>query len=75
MTEDGVREALEPGFVSAAYFLRFKFDPGQYALAGREQLEGRDVLRIEYYPTKLFNEGRTRPNREYASATRRSRRR
>jgi hypothetical protein len=64
LTEDGVREALEPGFVSAAYFLRFKFDPGQYALAGRETFEGRDVLKIEYYPTKLFTEGRTRPNKE-----------
>jgi hypothetical protein len=64
MTVDGVRDALEPGFVSAAYFLRFVFDPGQYALAGREKLEGRDVLKIEYYPTKLFKEGRTRPNKE-----------
>jgi len=64
LTEDGVRQALEPGFVSAAYFLRFKFDPGQYALAGREKVEGRDTLKIEYYPTKLFNEGRTRPNKE-----------
>lgn len=64
ISEASVREALEPGFVSAAYFLKFKFDPGQYALAGREKLEGRDVLRIEYYPTKLFNEGRKRPNKE-----------
>jgi hypothetical protein len=64
LTEEGVRQALEPGFVSAAYFLRFKFDPGHYALAGREPLEGRDVLKIEYYPSKLFSEGRTRPNKE-----------
>ena len=64
LTEEGVRLALEPGFVSAAYFLRFKFDPGHYALAGREPLEGRDVLKIEYYPSKLFSEGRTRPNKE-----------
>ena len=64
LTEAGVRQALEPGFVSAAYFLKFKFDPGQYALAGRETFEGRDVYRIEYYPTKLFSEGRTRPNKE-----------
>ncbi|HEY6359648.1 MAG TPA: hypothetical protein VIX63_01020, partial [Vicinamibacterales bacterium] len=54
---------LEPGFVSSAYFLEFKFDAGQYALAGREQLDGREVLRIEHYPTKLFSEGPTRPNR------------
>lgn len=64
VTGDGVRQALEPGFVSAAYFLKFKFDPGHYALAGRETLEGRPVLRIEYYPTKLFTEGRTRPNKK-----------
>jgi hypothetical protein len=54
----------QPEFVSAAYFLKFKFDPGQYALAGRESLDGRDVLRIEYYPTKLFSEGRARPNKK-----------
>lgn len=64
LTEDGVRQALEPGFVSAAYFLRFKFDPGHYAFAGREKLEGRDVLKIEYYPSKLFSEGPSRPNKE-----------
>ena len=59
---DMVSGGLEPRFVSAAYFLRFKFDPGHYALAGREPLNGRDVLKIEYYPSKLFTEGRTRPN-------------
>jgi hypothetical protein len=62
--EAAMRDALEPGFVSAAYFLNFKFDPGQYALVGREAYRDRAVLRIEYYPTKLFTEGRTRPNRE-----------
>jgi hypothetical protein len=54
---------LEPRFVSAAYFLRFKFEPGQYALVGRERLFDRDVLRVEYYPKELFREGRARPNR------------
>jgi hypothetical protein len=62
--EDVLKQTREPQFVSAAYFLRFKFDPGHYALAGRERLHDRDVLRIEYYPSKLFNEGRTRPNRK-----------
>jgi hypothetical protein len=60
---DVVSGSLEPRFVSAAYFLRFKFDPGHYALAGREQLNDREVLKIEYYPSKLFTEGRTRPSR------------
>jgi len=58
------KKETEPGFVSAAYFLKFKFDPGQYALVGHESLDGRDVLRIEYYPTKLFSEGRARPNKK-----------
>src|SRR5689334_20631037 len=62
--EAELRETLEPGFVSAAYFLDFKFEQGQYALVGREQYEGRDVLKVEYYPTKMFTGGRGRPNRQ-----------
>ena len=50
-----IRQSRQPQFVSSSYFLRFKFDEGTYALAGREQFEGRDVLRVEYYPTKLFD--------------------
>jgi hypothetical protein len=46
----------EPRFVSEAYFMDFKFEPGNYYLAGREQLEGKDVLRIEYYPTHMFDD-------------------
>ena len=51
-----------PRFVSEAYFMDFKFEPGNYYLAGREPLEGQTVLKIEYYPTRLFNddEGRAR---------------
>jgi hypothetical protein len=49
-----IRQTREPGFISSAYFLRFKFEEGKYALAGREQLNGRDVLRIEYYPARMF---------------------
>jgi hypothetical protein len=47
----------EPRFVSEAYFMDFKFEPGNYYLAGREQLEGHEVLKIEYYPTGMFGEG------------------
>jgi hypothetical protein len=53
-----IRQSRQPQFVSSAYFLRFKFDEGTYALVGREQFEGRDVLRVEYYPTKLFSNDR-----------------
>ena len=45
---------LQPRFVSESYFLDFEFEPGNYYLAGRERLAGREVLRIEYYPTRLF---------------------
>jgi hypothetical protein len=62
--EDVIRQSFAPQFVSSADFLRFRFDPGQYAFVGRERLMNRDVLRIEYYPTKLFAQGRARPNRE-----------
>ena len=51
-----LRATREPQFVSAAYFLRFKFEPGRYAFVGPETYEGRQVLRIEYYPTKLYTE-------------------
>jgi Omp85 superfamily domain/Surface antigen variable number repeat len=45
-----------PRFVSEAYFMEFKFEPGNYYLAGREQLEGQEVLRIEYYPKRMFSD-------------------
>jgi hypothetical protein len=45
-----------PRFVSEAYFMDFKFEPGNYYLAGREQIEGKDVLRIEYYPQHMFDD-------------------
>ena len=54
ITISGNDVPTEPRFVSEAYFMEFKFEPGNYYLAGREKLEGQDVLRIEYYPTRLF---------------------
>ena len=61
--EDVLKQTIEPDFIQAAYFMRFKFDSGHYALVGPEQMGARRVLKIEYYPTKLFGEGRTRPAR------------
>jgi hypothetical protein len=50
-----VAQNAQPEFVDSAYFMKFKFEQGRYALAGREPFEGgREVLRIEYYPAKLF---------------------
>jgi len=48
-------QTRRPEFIDAAYFLRFKFEAGKYALAGRETFDGQEVLRIEYYPSKLFS--------------------
>ncbi|MGH9331358.1 MAG: hypothetical protein ACRD09_13015, partial [Vicinamibacterales bacterium] len=70
---DFLRQTIEPRFISAAYFMDFKFEPGNYALVGRESLEGRDVLRVEYYPTKLFTDDDEHEQREHADhATERS---
>ena len=46
----------EPRFVSGAYFLDFKFEPGNYYLAGKETLDGREVLKIDYLPSKMFDD-------------------
>jgi hypothetical protein len=51
-----LKSTREPQFVSAAYFMRFKFEPGHYALVGPETYNGRQVLRIEYYPRHLYDD-------------------
>ena len=53
-----IAQSRQPQFISSAYFLRFKFEQGKYALVGREQFDGRQVLRIEYYPEHLFTDAR-----------------
>ncbi len=58
--QEFVDERGEPRFISEAYFMRFKFEPGNYYLVGRERFEGHDVLRIEYYPTRLFSDEQER---------------
>ena len=50
-------ERLEPEFITdAGYFLEFPFEPGNYYLAGYETIAGREVVKIEYYPTDLFED-------------------
>jgi hypothetical protein len=66
-----LRSTREPQFVSAAYFLRFKFEPGHYALVGPETYNGRQVLRIEYYPRRLYDDdgpGNSKPDPEAQKA-------
>ncbi len=66
-TEGDVQGALtgrEPRFISEVQFLRFRFEPGHYYFVGRETLAGREVLRIEYYPRRLFAEAFDEARRE-----------
>jgi hypothetical protein len=35
-----LRQTREPQFISSAYFLRFRFEEGKYALVGRERVTG-----------------------------------
>lgn len=49
-----IQQTRQPQFISSAYFLRFRFEEGTYALFGHEPADGRDLLRIEYYPSKLL---------------------
>jgi hypothetical protein len=64
-TEDMLKQDREPQFVSSAYFLKFRFEQGHYALAGREQVGDIQALKIEYYPESgLFKDGRTKPDKK-----------
>jgi hypothetical protein len=57
-----IKQTREPQFISSAYFLRFKFEEGKYALVGHETADGRDLLRVEYYPANLFTGSDRRRN-------------
>ena len=62
----------EPRFISEVQFLRFRFEPGNYFFVGRETLAGREVLRIEYYPTRLFAEDFEKERAEREEARRKA---
>lgn len=55
-----LKQTSEPRFISAAYFLDFKFEPGNYYFAGRETFEGQPVVKVEYFPRKLFADEESR---------------
>jgi hypothetical protein len=50
-----LQQTRQPQFIDTAYFLKFKFEQGKYALVGRETVQERQTLRIEYYPARLFS--------------------
>ncbi len=48
----GDPQNLAPRFISDTFYgTEFPFEPGAYYFAGRETVAGREVVRIEYYPT------------------------
>jgi hypothetical protein len=49
----------EPRFVSESYFMDFKFEPGNYYLAGKEVVEGTPVLKVDYLPSQMFDHDET----------------
>ena len=51
------RARLAPRFISESDFMEFTFEPGNYYFVGRETLAGREVVKLEYYPTDLFDDG------------------
>jgi hypothetical protein len=55
-----IQQTRQPQFITSAYFLRFRFEEGKYALVGHETLDGRDTLRIEYFPTNLYTDSQRR---------------
>ncbi|MEX2270295.1 MAG: hypothetical protein WD690_02400 [Vicinamibacterales bacterium] len=63
-----IKQTSEPRFISAAYFLNFEFEPGNYYMAGRETFEGRPVVKVEYFPRRLFRDSDDEKRRKDARA-------
>jgi len=53
---DVIQQSREPRFISEAYFMKFPFEPGNYFVAGRDTIDGRNVVIVEYYPSRLFKD-------------------
>jgi hypothetical protein len=58
----------EPRFVSESYFMDFKFEPGNYYLAGKETIDGKQLLKVDYLPTKMFDDSQSETDKEDAAA-------
>lgn len=56
-------------------FFDFNFEPGNYLFAGRDVFEGREVVKIEYYPTESFFDEDTEEDREEPDREKRDRKR
>jgi hypothetical protein len=58
--EDWIREHKDKRHDSLdrEIFLGFKFHPGTYLYAGRQNFEGRELVAIEHYPSKKADDGK-----------------
>jgi len=63
-TAEALTATMQPLFLANnSLLMDLKYEPGRYGLVGRETRGGREVVKVEYYPTALFRSGRARPNR------------
>jgi hypothetical protein len=53
---DDMQEGGNDARIERDSFFGFEFEPGNYFFAGREEFEGREVMRIEYYPKNMFSD-------------------
>lgn len=61
---EAMTAAMRPFFLNNnSLLMTLKYEPGRYGLVGRETRGTRDVVKVEYYPTAMFQAGRARPNR------------
>ncbi len=61
---EAMTAAMRPFFLNNnSLLMTLKYEPGRYGLVGRETRSTRDVVKVEYYPTAMFQAGRARPNR------------
>ncbi len=51
-----VKKREEKEGVDRDRFFGFKFEPGNYYFAGRQEFEGREVVAVEYYPETFFSD-------------------
>ena len=56
-----IRQSRQPQFVSSAYFLRFRFDEGRYALVGPEQLDAAQQVRVRLRGLVIWIDTRSTP--------------
>jgi hypothetical protein len=64
-TAESLTAAMQPLFLSNnSMLMGLRYEPGRYGLVGRETRGGREVVKVEHYPTTLFKAVPARPNQQ-----------